>query len=366
MIRHIVDTLKKMKSITLTPEEKTSLWNKVETQIATVPIPSPLSPELFTTPLVVRKEDVSRHIYRGGARTLKERYVGKKKTLAGALIVSMVLSGTTSLVFAHNALPGDTLYPVKIHVNENLESALTLGLKNKAEVEAKLAVRRLEEAKELALQNRLSEEEKQVIEDRFQTHSQKLETHLKALADTGNNEIVVAIGDTYESDVLTNQMALVQILTEAQATPSVALATHDASELVSVRNSTTVAAPLESKTVSVFRSTPNVFTETILRVASSTVVVRNEARQKLHHTITGRKTSTTTVERTTTVPASTIELFGKASSSTPTAIVLEGQATTTANVEVRESTTTSQPNLPVVIPPQTKLPSSLPNIPGGL
>lgn len=65
-----------------------------------------------------------------------------------ALLLLLLVGGGTGVV-AEKALPGDILYPVKIHVNENIESALAVTAQGDAEVAIKQATRRLEEVEKL-------------------------------------------------------------------------------------------------------------------------------------------------------------------------------------------------------------------------
>lgn len=74
-----------------------------------------------------------------------------KATLLIALMVGM---GGSSLA-AQNALPGDFLYPVKVHVNENVRGAFALDADTKATLQLALLEERLEEAKELSASGKL-------------------------------------------------------------------------------------------------------------------------------------------------------------------------------------------------------------------
>ncbi len=65
-----------------------------------------------------------------------------------ALLLLLIVGGGTGVI-AENALPGDVLYPVKIHVNENIESTLAFTPKSNAEVAIKQATKRLEEVEKL-------------------------------------------------------------------------------------------------------------------------------------------------------------------------------------------------------------------------
>lgn len=100
------------------------------------------------------------------------------RAFAAVLLVVFVGGGTASA--AQGALPGDLLYPVKVSINEKVEAALTSNVAAKAEVEAKFAERRIEEAQALASQDRLDTPKADMIAAKFELHAQVAE----ALADS--------------------------------------------------------------------------------------------------------------------------------------------------------------------------------------
>ena len=63
-----------------------------------------------------------------------------------ALLLLLLVGGGTTGIVAEKSLPGDVLYPVKIHINENFESAVAFTAKSDAEVSVKHAAKRLAEA----------------------------------------------------------------------------------------------------------------------------------------------------------------------------------------------------------------------------
>lgn len=74
-----------------------------------------------------------------------------KATLLLALMVGV---GGTSFA-AQGAVPGDLLYPVKVHVNEGVRSGFAFGADAKAQFEADLLAIRLQEAEDLASEGKL-------------------------------------------------------------------------------------------------------------------------------------------------------------------------------------------------------------------
>ncbi|HVZ75836.1 MAG TPA: DUF5667 domain-containing protein [Candidatus Paceibacterota bacterium] len=72
-----------------------------------------------------------------------------------AAFLLVVFAGGGTALAAQGALPGETLYPVKIYVNENVAGALAIGDAAKASYNISVAQTRLEEAETLASMGRL-------------------------------------------------------------------------------------------------------------------------------------------------------------------------------------------------------------------
>lgn len=104
--------------------------------------------------------------------------------IIAALILA--LSGGTA-VAAEGSLPGDTLYPVKIHVNESVRTALALSAEADANWDVERAERRLEEAAELAARNTLNEATRTEIEMRLERHIQDAEDTIQSLNQGGSS-----------------------------------------------------------------------------------------------------------------------------------------------------------------------------------
>jgi hypothetical protein len=113
-----------------------------------------------------------------------------------ALAVFLLVGGTASA--AQASLPGDALYPMKIHVNEQVEAALALSSEAKAEVEARLATRRLDEAQELAVEGKLTPQANAEITERFAAHADALDKHLAKLSERGNFSAVAKVNGEVE------------------------------------------------------------------------------------------------------------------------------------------------------------------------
>lgn len=89
-----------------------------------------------------------------------------------AALLLFVVAGAGSVSAAQGALPGDLLYTVKVSINEKVQVALAPSTAAKAEVEASLAARRVEEAEALASQGRLDATTTMALAANFDSHAQ--------------------------------------------------------------------------------------------------------------------------------------------------------------------------------------------------
>ena len=92
-----------------------------------------------------------------------------RMTMAGLLL--FVIAGTGTVSAAQGALPGDLLYPIKVSVNEKVEVALAPTPAAKAEVQVRLAERRVDEARELSARGRLDKKTAKALTDDFVEHA---------------------------------------------------------------------------------------------------------------------------------------------------------------------------------------------------
>lgn len=96
-----------------------------------------------------------------------------------AIILVLAIAGGGVSAAAQTAVPGDILYPIKVNVNEGVRAAFTVGAEAKTEYEATRAVKRLEEAEELAAKGKLSTDATLKIEENFAEHADRVEARVK-------------------------------------------------------------------------------------------------------------------------------------------------------------------------------------------
>ena len=103
-------------------------------------------------------------------------------TVAIILIVSIGSDGIVQA--AKGSLPGDVLYPIKVHVAEPLQEALTFSSVAKAQLKADLTIQRVQEAESLATEGRLDASKQAQISNMIEDQTKDLNASLKAVAAT--------------------------------------------------------------------------------------------------------------------------------------------------------------------------------------
>ena len=132
-------------------------------------------------------------------------------SIALAAVVLIVAVGATTSYAAADSLPGDKLYPVKIHVNEAVRSALAFAPRAKVQAEIDRAESRLEEADQLVILNRFSEEAKREVSDNFERHARKIDERIGKLEGSGDSELALDFNSQFESVLRVHQQILADL-----------------------------------------------------------------------------------------------------------------------------------------------------------
>ncbi|MDD5110892.1 MAG: DUF5667 domain-containing protein [Patescibacteria group bacterium] len=122
-------------------------------------------------------------------------------------VIALLLIGGTSWA-AETALPGDLLYPVKIAVNENVRTALTLTPEAKAEWSSQQALRRLREAEQLAIQGRLNQQVQTELAQRFTASVQSANQKAAQLAANGQTQTAAEVNSHFEATLRAHRTIL--------------------------------------------------------------------------------------------------------------------------------------------------------------
>lgn len=96
------------------------------------------------------------------------------------IIVFLLLIGGTS-AYAEKSIPGDSLYKIKIYINEPAAGIFTLSKEEKAEWQERLIERRLDEAQKLISQNKFDEQTRTYIQGKIENNLNKFNTNINNL-----------------------------------------------------------------------------------------------------------------------------------------------------------------------------------------
>lgn len=113
------------------------------------------------------------------------------KATAFILIITIVTSGYGVSYAASSSLPGDKLYSIKVNVNEKIEEGFAFTPEAKILVQSKKVERRLEETQALVKSNKLSEDNKKIVEKKITEHVESLTKEIKILKEEGDVETVL-------------------------------------------------------------------------------------------------------------------------------------------------------------------------------
>ena len=126
------------------------------------------------------------------------------------IVLAVALSGGVSLV-AESSVPGDALYGVKTHVNENIRSVVTTTAEADAQWEADLAERRLKEIETLSLRGELTSEVAAELGAAFSSHAHAALTGASTLASNGKATVAADIAAYVEGMMQANANSVTKI-----------------------------------------------------------------------------------------------------------------------------------------------------------
>ncbi len=125
-----------------------------------------------------------------------------------AAILSLMLAGGGVSYAAEGAMPGDTLYPVKVRVNEEVRAALTLDAEAKAQWETARAERRLNETRALLEADAATPELLDKLEARFDAHEERIESVITKIEEKKGPEVAARISSQLEASLAAHKAIL--------------------------------------------------------------------------------------------------------------------------------------------------------------
>lgn len=145
-------------------------------------------------------------------------FLTQKHMYATLAIILTLLAGSGTAFAAENTLPGDSLYGVKVHVNEQVRSALALSSESQADWDAKVAERRLDEVAKLAASGELKADAEAQIQARFEAQTEKIRNHIEDLKEEGNVEAAANLSTRLQTALELHQEILTKIQSDSGTT----------------------------------------------------------------------------------------------------------------------------------------------------
>lgn len=184
-MEHIIKQLKKgAKHTRLSSAEKAEMRSMLLRHVKTNP---------------VRTEMFERQQFVKGNRSILSPFqinnLRSKKTMPILVILGLLMGGSASFA-AENALPGDVLFPVKVHVNESVRGAVAVTSKAKAEWGIRLVERRLEEVEKLVTKTDVSEETRQIASTNLGEYTERVHGRIaKFEEDDDSDDAILTAGE---------------------------------------------------------------------------------------------------------------------------------------------------------------------------
>ena len=89
----------------------------------------------------------------------------------GIMMAVLVTTGGATSIAAQGAVPGDTLYPLKVHVNENVRGAVAIGTNAEARHQGRVLAERVTEAEILLERGGMTEEQAEAMRARIEARA---------------------------------------------------------------------------------------------------------------------------------------------------------------------------------------------------
>lgn len=139
-------------------------------------------------PLPAGQKNQASPLSTGGFRTVSIPFsIFSKWTVAASVFVLMVLP-----LLAEQAVPGDSLYAIKVRFNEEVRGSLALSPYEKVEWETERLNRRIAEVRLLASEGRLTEEVEVAMADAVREHTENVQREIEVLREDDADQAILA------------------------------------------------------------------------------------------------------------------------------------------------------------------------------
>lgn len=243
MINKQTDNLiERMKALKLSPLEKSDILARTFSVIEQI---DAVSEHAIPSPIFVsNKTNIKSSFFSAWGS-----YISSKKFVpAFAAVLLLVMTGGVSLA-AEGALPGDSLYSLKINVNEQVRDLAAVTPSAKGHVAVEATERRLQEAATLSARGQLNNEKKAIVQKEFIKHADQVKNQVASLVSENDITGAQEIAANFESSLRAHEVILEKISTDTISTDSTHLTSLIATVKTELATTTVSRVGLQTKEV---------------------------------------------------------------------------------------------------------------------
>ncbi len=128
----------------------------------------------------------------------------KNRMLPVFVTLGLVMGGSVSFA-AENTLPGDFLYPVKVHLNEPVRGAIYVSPEAKAGWDVRLVERRLKEIEKIESKEGVSLKVKEAAQVNFEVYTERVNKHISKFEERGDSVTAIAVTKKFTKVLLEHE-----------------------------------------------------------------------------------------------------------------------------------------------------------------
>ena len=135
-------------------------------------------------------------------------YVRQRKFVTSLVVVLLLCATGGVSAVAENSLPGDSLYSMKLNINEQVKGFVAVTPEAKARLAVETTERRLQEAVILSSQGKLTDERKQIIQGQLSKNATDVKNSVATLVATNNISVAQEVSTNFEASLKTHELML--------------------------------------------------------------------------------------------------------------------------------------------------------------
>ena len=135
-------------------------------------------------------------------------YIRQRKFVPSLVVVLLLCATGGVSALAENALPGDSLYSLKVNVNEQVKGFVAVTPEAKARLAVETTERRLQEAVILSSQGKLTDVNKQIIQGQLNKSAMDVKNNVASLVASNDISAAQEVSTNFEASLKTHELIL--------------------------------------------------------------------------------------------------------------------------------------------------------------